>query len=52
MAYCLDAEIFFKNRDCINTSACMNYVHGWLDVGVRIGLFDAGGDDQLFTLAE
>jgi hypothetical protein len=51
MAYCLDAETFFKNRDCVNTSACMNYVHGWLDVGVRIGLFDAGRDDQLFMIA-
>lgn len=51
-AYYSDAESFFKKGDYINAFACVNYAHGWLDAGARIGLFDVGGDDQLFTLAE
>jgi len=51
-AYYSDAENFFKKGDYVNAFACVNYAHGWLDAGVRIGLFDVGGDDQLFTLAE
>ena len=51
-AYYDDAKHFFENGDYINSFGCVNYSHGWLDAGARLGLFDVGGDDQLFTLSE
>ncbi|MDH4123941.1 MAG: DUF357 domain-containing protein, partial [Thermoplasmata archaeon] len=49
-SYRSDATDFRKKGDMVNAFACINYAHGWLDCGARIGLFDVGGDDQLFTL--
>lgn len=49
-SYSSDAKKFAKDGDLVNAFACINYAHGWLDCGARIGLFDVGGDDQLFTL--
>ncbi|MEM2839102.1 MAG: DUF357 domain-containing protein [Thermoplasmata archaeon] len=51
-SYRSDAIDFAKKGDYVNAFACINYAHGWLDCGARIGLFDVGGDDQLFTLFE
>ena len=51
-AYYDDAQHFFSEGDYVNSFACVNYAHGWLDAGARLGLFDVGGDDQLFTLSE
>ena len=51
-AYYDDAVHFFENGDYINSFGCVNYSHGWLDAGARLGLFDVGGDDVLFTLSE
>lgn len=51
-AYFDDAECFFERGDRVNAFACVNYAHGWLDAGARLGFFDVGGDDQLFTLYE
>ena len=51
-AYYSDAKHFREKGDFVNAFACVNYAHGWLDCGARIGLFDVGGDDQLFTLYE
>ena len=51
-AYFEDAKHFFDKGDYVNSFACVNYAHGWLDAGARLGLFDVGGDDQLFTLNE
>jgi hypothetical protein len=51
-AYFSDAKHFHEKGDFVNAFACVNYAHGWLDCGARIGLFDVGGDDQLFTLYE
>jgi hypothetical protein len=51
-SYYDDAEHFYKNESFVNAFACVNYAHGWLDAGARLGLFDVGGDEQLFTLAE
>jgi len=50
-AYYDDALHFFENGDYVNSFACVNYAHGWLDAGARLGLFDVGGDDRLFTLS-
>ena len=49
-AYYSDAKTFYADGDLVNAFACVNYAHGWLDAGARLGLFDTGGDDRLFTL--
>ncbi len=51
-AYYDDATYFSSHGDEANALAAVNYAHGWLDAGARLGFFDVGGDDQLFTLAE
>lgn len=51
-AYQADAEYFLQKGDLTNAFAAVNYAHGWLDAGARLGLFDTGGDDRLFTLAD
>jgi len=48
--YYSDAEHFAKKGDVVNAFACLNYAHGWLDAGARIGLFDVGHDSELFTV--
>lgn len=45
-----DARHFEKKKDYLNAFACLNYAHGWLDAGARIGLFDVGKDNKLFTV--
>ncbi len=49
-AYYEDAVHFKERGDVVNAFACVNYAHGWLDAGARLGVLDTGGDDQLFTL--
>jgi hypothetical protein len=49
-SYYEDAVHFREQGDFVNAFACVNYAHGWLDCGARIGLFDVGQDDKLFTL--
>ncbi len=51
-SYYEDAQHFRSVGDLVNAFASVNYAHGWLDCGARIGLFDVDGDDQLFTLYE
>ena len=51
-AYYQDALHFQDKNDLIRALACVNYAHGWLDAGARLGLFEVGADDRLFTLAE
>lgn len=51
-SYFSDAKHFLENGDPVNAFASVNYAHGWLDAGARLGLFDVGLDDRLFTLAE
>ena len=51
-AYFSDARHHHEAGDLVLVLACVNYAHGWLDAGARLGLFDVGGDDKLFTLAE
>lgn len=48
--YYSDAEHFKKNNDYINAFAALNYAHGWLDAGARIGVFDVDHDNVLFTV--
>ena len=51
-AYSQDALHFKSNGDYLNAFAAVNYAHGWLDAGARLGLFDVGGDHRRFTLLE
>ena len=51
-SYFEDAKHFKEKGELDTAFACINYAHGWLDAGARLGLFDTGGDDQLFTLAK
>jgi len=48
--YFSDAKHFEKQGDVVNAFAALNYAHGWLDAGARLGVFDVGGDNVLFTV--
>ena len=50
--YYADADHNRRAGDLVNSFAQVNYAHGWLDAGARLGVFDVGRDDQLFTLLE
>jgi hypothetical protein len=50
--YLADAEDFAQKGDFVNAFATVNYAHGWLDAGARLGVFDVGQDDVLFTLLD
>jgi hypothetical protein len=45
-----DAKYFAEKGDAVNAFAALNYAHGWLDAGARLGLFDVGRDSVLFTV--
>lgn len=47
--YVSDAEHFAKKNDYVNAFAALNYAHGWLDAGARLGIFDVH-DSKLFTV--
>ncbi len=44
-----DAKHFEKKGDIVTAFAALNYAHGWLDAGARIGLFKVK-DSRLFTV--
>lgn len=45
-----DAYYFFDTKqDAVLAFAALNYAHGWLDAGARIGLFKVK-DSRLFTV--
>ncbi len=48
--YFSDAKHFADNGDVVTAFAALNYAHGWLDAGARLGLFDVGHDSKLFTV--
>lgn len=47
--YLYDAKHFEKKGDYINSFACLNYAHGWLDSGARLKIFEVS-DNKLFTV--
>lgn len=47
--YLSDAHHFEKEGHWINAFAAINYAHGWIDCGVRLGVFDVH-DNKLFTI--
>ncbi len=44
-----DAKYFKEKGDVVTAFAALNYAHGWIDAGARIGLFDVK-DNKLFTV--
>lgn len=49
-SYFKDARHFLlKKNDAVLAFAALNYAHGWLDAGARIGLFKVN-DNTLFTV--
>jgi len=47
--YLSDAKYFEKKQDLVNAFAAINYAHGWIDSGVRLGIFSVK-DKKLFTI--
>ncbi len=49
--YISDAKHFLDKDDKVNAFAALNYAHGWLDAGVKLGIFDVN-DNKLFAGVE
>ncbi len=47
--YLSDAKYFERKQDFVNAFAALNYAHGWLDSGARLGIFNVK-DRKLFTI--
>jgi hypothetical protein len=47
--YLSDSNHFEKNKHYVNAYGCLNYVHGWLDAGARLKVFNVK-DNKLFTV--
>lgn len=47
--YVNDAHHFEAKEEFVDAFAALNYAHGWLDSGVRLGVFNVT-DDKLFTV--
>ena len=48
-SYYKDAKYFEEKGDIVSAFAALNYAHGWLDAGARIGVFIVK-DSRLFTV--
>jgi len=48
--YYSDAKHFKEKGDFVNAFAAVNYAHGWLDAGARLGLFEVEHNSELFTV--
>jgi len=49
--YLSDARHFMDKEDFVNAFGALNYSHGWIDCGARLGIFDVE-DRDLFTVAD
>lgn len=49
-SYLDDGRHFRANDDPVNALAAFSYGYGWLDAGVRIGLFAVPHETGLFTV--
>jgi hypothetical protein len=47
--YYKDAQWFENRGDFVNAFAAINYAHGWLDAGSRLGIFKVK-DSKLFVI--
>ena len=50
--YFCDAKYFFDKNDYVLAFGALNYSHGWLDSGAKMGLFDVEYDNKLFTVED
>ncbi|SFR44773.1 DUF357 domain-containing protein [Halogeometricum limi] len=50
VSYLEDGRHFRENDDPVNALASYSYGYGWLDAGVRMGLFTVPDDTHLFTM--
>lgn len=50
-SYYKDAMYFESKGNIVNAFAALNYAHGWLDAGARIGVFLVK-DSRLFTVED
>jgi hypothetical protein len=48
-SYLDDGRHFRDTDDPVNALASFSYGYGWLDAGVRFGLFDIPDETELFT---
>jgi len=48
-SYLDDGRHFRDEDDPVNALAAFSYGYGWLDAGVRLGLFEVPADTELFT---
>jgi len=48
-SYLEDGRHFRASDDPVNALASFSYGYGWLDAGVRMGLFAVPADTELFT---
>jgi hypothetical protein len=49
VSYLDDGRHFRESDDPVNALASFSYGYGWLDAGVRMGLFEVPEDTDLFT---
>jgi len=49
VSYLDDGRHFREEGDLVNALAAFSYGYGWLDAGVRMGLFAVPEDTDLFT---
>ena len=50
LSYLEDGRHFRENGDPVNALAAFSYGYGWLDAGVRMGLFEIPEETHLFTM--
>jgi len=48
-SYLRDGRHFREEDDLVNALASFSYGYGWLDAGVRMGLFSIPDETELFT---
>jgi hypothetical protein len=48
-SYYEDGVHFMESGDVVNALVCFSYGHGWLDAGVRLGVFEVTRK-ELFTI--
>lgn len=48
--YYSDAKHFKEKGDIASAFGALNYAHGWLDAGARLGLWDVKGRSDIFVV--
>ena len=48
-SYLSDSIHFKEKNDFVNSFACLNYAHGWLDCGARLEIYKVK-DNKLFSV--